>query len=95
MEEALKKRSPPPPQTEAAFERRTRRRSSPVEEEEVEEKIALLKKMVPGAAALGIDALFDETASYILSLQSQIKAMRVISAFLDRLEMDNFTKFGG
>ncbi|CAH2063613.1 unnamed protein product [Thlaspi arvense] len=64
------------------------------EEEGVEEKIEALQTIVPGGTALGVDALFEETASYILALQCQINAIRVLTALLERCEKDDM-KFGG
>ncbi|XP_010427797.1 PREDICTED: transcription factor PAR2-like [Camelina sativa] len=64
------------------------------EEEGVEEKIEALQTIVPGGTALGVDALFEETASYILALQCQINAIKVLTAFLERCEKDDM-KFGG
>lgn len=92
----------------AGFNRRTRQRLSDAtasvsvedddeeeeEEEGVEEKIEALQTIVPGGTALGVDALFEETASYILALQCQINAIRVLTAFLERCEKDDM-KFGG
>lgn len=91
------------------FSRRTRARSSDAtasvsetgvedddeeEEEGVEEKIEALQTIVPGGTALGVDALFEETASYILALQCQINAIKVLTTFLERCEKDDM-KFGG
>lgn len=64
------------------------------EEEGVDEKIEALQTIVPGGTALGVDALFEETASYILALQCQINAIKVLTSFLERCEKDDM-KFGG
>ncbi|CAA7016744.1 unnamed protein product [Microthlaspi erraticum] len=64
------------------------------EEEGVDEKIEALQTIVPGGTALGVDALFEETASYILALQCQINAIKVLTSFLERSEKDDM-KFGG
>lgn len=90
------------------FNRRTRQRLSDAtvsvsetvveddddEEEGVEEKIEALQTIVPGGTALGVDALFEETASYILALQCQINAIKVLTTFLERCEKEDM-KFGG
>ncbi|KAE9606327.1 putative myc-type, basic helix-loop-helix (bHLH) domain-containing protein [Lupinus albus] len=64
------------------------------EEEEIENKIHALKRIVPNGESLGVENLFDETAAYIMALQSQVKALRTIAAFFDNLEKEN-TKLGG
>lgn len=91
----------------AGFKRRTRQRLSDEtasvrescveddDEEGVEEKIEALQTIVPGGAALGVDALFEETASYILALQCQINAIKVLTSFLESCEKDDDMKFGG
>ncbi|KAF8046371.1 hypothetical protein N665_3764s0002 [Sinapis alba] len=93
----------------AGFNRRTRQRLSDAresvressveddneEEEGVEEKIEALQTIVPGGMALGVDALFEETASYILALQCQINAIKVLTSFLESCEKDDDMKFGG
>ncbi|KAF3493313.1 hypothetical protein DY000_02056601 [Brassica cretica] len=81
------------------FTRRTRQRLSNAttsvsesdvedddDEEAVEEKIETLQTIVPGGTALEVDELFEETASYILALQCQIKAIKVLTAFLERCD---------
>ncbi|CAH8389791.1 unnamed protein product [Eruca vesicaria subsp. sativa] len=88
----------------AGFERRTKRRlsqdkasvcvSSEEEEEEVKERIEALQRIIPGGTALGVDALFEETAGYIMSLQCQIKTIKVLTSFLQRLDKQDM-KFGG
>ncbi|KAL1191120.1 Transcription factor PAR1 [Cardamine amara subsp. amara] len=90
----------------AGFERRTKRRFSETnahvcedqeeegEEEEVKEKIEALQRIIPGGTALGVDALFEETAGYIMSLQCQIKTIKVLTSFLQRLDKEDM-KFGG
>ncbi|KAJ4905389.1 Transcription factor PAR2 [Raphanus sativus] len=105
------KRSSPSPSTAvntrpAGFKRRTRQRlsdsresvrESSVEDDDegVEEKIEALQTIVPGGTALGVDALFEETASYILALQCQINAIKVLTSFLESCEKDDDMKFGG
>ncbi|KAG2309519.1 hypothetical protein Bca4012_081413 [Brassica carinata] len=88
------------------FERRTKRRLSQTkasvcvsgqeedDEEEVNEKIEALQRIIPGGTALGVDALFEETAGYIMSLQCQIKTIKVLTSFLQRLDKQDM-KFGG
>lgn len=62
--------------------------------EEIERKIHALQRIVPGGESLGVDKLFDETAGYIMALQCQVKALRALAGFFDKLEKEN-TKFGG
>ncbi|CAL0315878.1 unnamed protein product [Lupinus luteus] len=62
--------------------------------EEIEKKIHALQRIVPNGESLGVDKLFDETAGYIMALQSQVKALRTLSGFFDKLEKEK-TKFGG
>ncbi|KFK37130.1 hypothetical protein AALP_AA4G216800 [Arabis alpina] len=89
------------------FERRTKRRLSETkasacvskeeeddEEEEVKEKITALQRIIPGGTTLGVDALFEETAGYIMSLQCQIKTIKVLTSFLQNLDKQDM-KFGG
>ena len=64
------------------------------EKAEVERKIEALQKIVPGGESLGVDNLFEETAGYIMTLQYQVKALRALATFFERLEKEN-TKFGG
>ncbi|XP_021274482.1 transcription factor PAR1-like [Herrania umbratica] len=61
---------------------------------EVKRKIVALQRIVPGGESLGVDKLFEETAGYILALQCQIKAMRVLSCFIEGLEKQK-RKLGG
>ncbi|KAK6238463.1 hypothetical protein QUC31_003932 [Theobroma cacao] len=61
---------------------------------EVKRKIVALQRIVPGGESLGVDKLFEETAGYILALQCQIKAMRVLSSFIEGLEKQK-RKLGG
>ncbi|KAJ9172877.1 hypothetical protein P3X46_016072 [Hevea brasiliensis] len=65
------------------------------DKEEVERKIVALQRIVPGGESLGVDKLFQETAGYILALQCQIKAMRVFVSFLQGMEKEKISKFGG
>jgi len=62
--------------------------------EEIERKIHALQRIVPGGESLGVDKLFDETAGYILALQYQVKALRALTGFFEKLEKEK-TKFGG
>ena len=90
----------------AGFERRTKRRLSQTkasvcvsgeedeDEEEVKEKIEALQRIIPGGTALGVDALFEETAGYIMSLQCQIKTIKVLTSFIQSLDKQDM-KFGG
>ncbi|KAG5250661.1 transcription factor PAR [Salix suchowensis] len=50
--------------------------------------------IIPGGESFGVDELFEETADYIMALQCQIKAMRVLSGFLEGLEKEK-RKSGG
>lgn len=62
-------------------------------EELLETKVLALQRIVPGGETLGVDELFEETADYILALQCQIKAMKVLTNFIEGLEKEN-SKFG-
>uniref|UniRef100_A0A2P2QHK2 Uncharacterized protein n=1 Tax=Rhizophora mucronata TaxID=61149 RepID=A0A2P2QHK2_RHIMU len=64
------------------------------DKEAVDSKIAALQRIVPGGHSLVPDKLFEQTACYILALQCQIKAMRLLATLLEGLEKDK-TKFGG
>ncbi|XP_015081734.1 transcription factor PAR1 [Solanum pennellii] len=64
------------------------------EEEEVEEKILALQKIVPGGQTLGVDRLFEETAGYILQLQCQLKALKVLANFVEGNDKQRM-KLGG
>ena len=64
------------------------------ERAEVERKIVALQRIIPGGESFGVDELFEETADYIMALQCQIKAMRVLSGFLEGLEKEK-RKSGG
>ncbi|XP_042489880.1 transcription factor PAR1-like [Macadamia integrifolia] len=62
----------------------------------IEKRIMLLKSIIPGGQSLGIDKLFEETALYILSLQGQVKAMKILTSFFETLEKEkSMSKFGG
>ncbi|RDY02414.1 Transcription factor PAR1, partial [Mucuna pruriens] len=63
------------------------------EREEIEKKIHTLQRIVPGGESFGVDKLFDETAGYILALQYQVKALRALTGFFDKLDKEK-TKFG-
>lgn len=62
-------------------------------EELLETKIVALQRIVPGGETLGVEKLFEETADYILALQCQIKAMKVLTNFIEALEKAK-SKFG-
>ncbi|XP_050229586.1 transcription factor PAR1 [Mercurialis annua] len=65
------------------------------EDELLEKKIWVLKMILPGGESIdGIDELFQETAHYILDLQSQIQAMKILSSFLQGMDKEK-RKFGG
>ncbi|KAF3975129.1 hypothetical protein CMV_001592 [Castanea mollissima] len=64
------------------------------EKAEVERKIEALQRIVPGGESLGVDNLFEETAGYIMALQYQVKALRALSTFFERLDKEK-TKLGG
>ncbi|MCD7471393.1 hypothetical protein HAX54_011802 [Datura stramonium] len=88
-------------QTQKGSKRQKRRRDSGyiVNEEdddkaEVEEKILALQKIVPGGESLGVDVLFEETAGYILQLQCQVKALKVLATFVEGTEKERM-KLGG
>lgn len=61
---------------------------------EVEKKIMELQRIVPGGEWVGIENLFEQTASYILALQCQVKAMNAVASFLEGLDMEK-RKLGG
>ncbi|CAN4103130.1 unnamed protein product [Withania somnifera] len=61
---------------------------------EVEEKILALRKIVPGGESLGVDMLFEETSGYILQLQCQVKALKVLASFVEGTEKEKM-KLGG
>lgn len=62
--------------------------------EEVERKIHALQRIVPNGESFGVDELFDETAGYIVALQYQVKALKALTGFFEKLEKDK-TKLGG
>ncbi|KAL4353780.1 hypothetical protein GQ457_06G034330 [Hibiscus cannabinus] len=64
------------------------------EKGEVKRKMVALQRIVPGGEDLGVDQLFEETAAYILALQSQIRAMKALAAFIEGLGKEK-TKLGG
>ncbi|XP_011026272.1 PREDICTED: transcription factor PAR1-like [Populus euphratica] len=64
------------------------------EKAEVDRKIVALQMIIPGGESFGVDKLFEETAGYIMALQCQIKAMRVLAGFLEGLETEK-RKSGG
>ncbi|XP_058092306.1 transcription factor PAR2-like [Magnolia sinica] len=59
----------------------------------VERKIKALQKIVPGGEYLGPDRLFEETADYILSLQVQVTALKMLASYFEGLEKEK-TKVG-
>ncbi|XP_045787029.1 transcription factor PAR1 [Trifolium pratense] len=62
--------------------------------EEIERKIHALQRIVPNGESFGVDKLFDETAGYIIALQYQVKALKALTGFFEKLEKDK-TKLGG
>lgn len=64
------------------------------EKDEFEKKIVALKKIVPGGETLAVENLFEETADYILSLQSRVEALRFLVALVESSE-SNRRKLGG
>nr|KYP74723.1 Transcription factor bHLH151 family [Cajanus cajan] len=44
----------------------------------IRRRVRTLKSLVPNSDSLGLDGLFRETASYILSLQTRVKVMQVM-----------------
>lgn len=42
-------------------------------------RLGTLQRLVPGGRNMGVDALFQETADYILNLQRQVHAMEVLA----------------
>ncbi|CAL5190571.1 unnamed protein product [Lathyrus oleraceus] len=62
--------------------------------EEIERKINALQRIVPNGESYGVDKLFDETAGYILALQYQVKALKALTGFFQKMEKDK-TKLGG
>lgn len=62
--------------------------------EEIERKINALQRIVPNGESYGVDKLFDETAGYIVALQYQVKALKALTGFFQKMEKDK-TKLGG
>lgn len=60
----------------------------------VQKRIKALQRLVPGADSLDPERLFEETAYYILSLQEQVNAMKVLATLFHSLEKEK-TKVGG
>ncbi|RWR96157.1 transcription factor PAR1 [Cinnamomum micranthum f. kanehirae] len=60
----------------------------------VEKRIKALQRLVPGGESLDPERLFEETADYILALEEQVNAMKVLASFFDGLEKEK-TKVGG
>ncbi|KAL2324714.1 hypothetical protein Fmac_023772 [Flemingia macrophylla] len=44
----------------------------------IRRRVRTLKSLVPNSDSLGLDGLFRETASYILSLQTRVRVMQVM-----------------
>lgn len=65
------------------------------EKEVVEQKIMALQQIVPGGESVdNVDNLFETTAAYILDLQNQVKAMKLLANFFELLQKQK-TKLGG
>lgn len=64
------------------------------DDEDIERKIEALQRIVPNGESLDLDKLFDETAGYIVSLQYQVKTLKALTSFFEKLEKEK-TKFGG
>lgn len=60
----------------------------------IEKRMKVLQRLIPGGESLLPDRLFEETADYILALQEQVEAMKVLASFFDGLEKGK-TKVGG
>ncbi|XP_043689712.1 transcription factor PAR2-like [Telopea speciosissima] len=60
----------------------------------IQKRIMLLQSIIPGGESLGIDKLFEETALYILALQGQVKAIKILTSLFESLEKDK-SKFEG
>ncbi|XP_010272642.1 PREDICTED: uncharacterized protein LOC104608377 [Nelumbo nucifera] len=60
----------------------------------IQRRITTLQRIVPGGESLGVEKLFEKTACYILSLQCQVNAMKILASFFEGLEKEN-NKFGG
>ncbi|KAL5990019.1 hypothetical protein ACLOJK_010915 [Asimina triloba] len=59
----------------------------------VERRIKALRGLVPGGDSLGQERLFEETAEYILALQLQVHALKMLASFFEGREKDQ-TKVG-
>lgn len=44
----------------------------------IRRRVRTLKRLIPNSDSLGLDGLFQETASYILSLQTRVRVMQVM-----------------
>ncbi|KAL4363713.1 hypothetical protein GQ457_04G033980 [Hibiscus cannabinus] len=64
------------------------------EKVEVKRKMVALQRIVPGGEDLGADQLFEETAGYILALQSQIRTMKALASFIQGVGKEK-RKLGG
>ncbi|KAJ8616701.1 hypothetical protein MRB53_036073 [Persea americana] len=54
----------------------------------VEKRIKALQRLVPGGESLDPERLFEETADYILALEEQVNALKVLASFFDGLEKE-------
>ncbi|KAL8506281.1 hypothetical protein ACS0TY_017232 [Phlomoides rotata] len=61
----------------------------------VEKKIVALQKIVPGGERLPVEELFEETAEYILTLESRVKALKFLVAFVQSSENMKNKMFSG
>ncbi|KAF7833515.1 transcription factor PAR1 [Senna tora] len=52
------------------------------------------KRIVPGGESLGMEKLFDETAGYIMALQCQVKGLRALASFFEKLDKKENAKLG-
>ncbi|KAJ4977246.1 hypothetical protein NE237_002352 [Protea cynaroides] len=81
--------------TKEKLERNNSNASSDGEEDKVgvEKRIKMLQSIIPGGESFGIEKLFEETALYILALQGQVKAIKILTSFFESLEKEK-SKFG-
>eukprot|EP01018_Ginkgo_biloba_P011001 Gb_34725 [translate_table: standard] len=56
-------------------------------------RLRTLQKLVPGGRHMEIDVLFQETADYILGLQTQVLAMQTLSDFYGKTAFMDSNKF--
>ncbi|XP_042484880.1 transcription factor PAR2-like [Macadamia integrifolia] len=80
----------------AKLQRNNSNASGEEDEEKVgiEKRIMLLQSIIPGGESLGIEKLFEETALYILALQGQVKAIKILTSLFESLEKEK-SKLGG